>query len=260
MKLLFGSALLLLVACNNAEDKATNTMPGAYKMISNSAKNDKMDTTVLDGVQMKIYTEDYMMYANVNPADSVSAFGIGSYSVDKDTVTENVIFNAWDSAVGNPGTFKLIIEKTDKGYKQVINNMTMNNGDAFQMTEDYQSVGTDSKSALDGAWKMTKRMIISGTDTTDVSSTQYKTFYAGHVIWGHTWTDSLNKTHTGMGFGTFTLNDNKLKESMTASTYAAVKGHDFDIDITMNGADGFTQTMANNDGTKSIEVYERMKK
>ena len=56
------------------------------------------------------------------------------------------------------------------------------------------------------------------------------------------------------------MNGDKVKETMTASSNYQVRGHDFDIDITMNGTDGFTQTMNNKDGSKSVEVYERLKK
>ena len=56
------------------------------------------------------------------------------------------------------------------------------------------------------------------------------------------------------------MNGNKVKESMRASTYSSVRGHDFDIDIKLNGSDGFTQTITDTDGTKNIEVYIRLKK
>ena len=105
-----------------------------------------------------------------------------------------------------------------------------------------------------------KRYWIKGTDTSSITATQFKTYFSGYVIWGHTYKDSLNKTHTGMGFGKFTLNGNKVKESMTASTYSEVRGHDFDIDLEMSGSDGFTQITNNPDSSRSVEIYERLKK
>ena len=54
--------------------------------------------------------------------------------------------------------------------------------------------------------------------------------------------------------------NNKVKESMNSSTTYMVRDHDFDIDIEMNGKDGFTQTINNKDGSKSVEFYERLKK
>jgi hypothetical protein len=50
-------------------------MPGAYKKLSVTVKSEKSDTTYTQTNQFKIYTGDYMMYANVNGADSVSGFG-----------------------------------------------------------------------------------------------------------------------------------------------------------------------------------------
>ncbi len=65
-----------------------------------------------------------MMYANINPADSLSGFGIGTYNSSKDGLVENIFYNASDSSKNEtPGSFKLMIEKTALGYKQIINNM-----------------------------------------------------------------------------------------------------------------------------------------
>jgi hypothetical protein len=121
--------------------------------------------------------------------------------------------------------------------------------------------GTKITSPLDGAWKQTRSYSIKGNDTVNNKVTQYKTYYAGTVVWGGTSVDSSGKQHTGTGFGKFEMNgNNKVKESMAGSTFYQVRGHDFDIDIVMNGADGFTQTINNADGSKSVEVYERLKK
>lgn len=253
--------MLFIIGCNTSDKKENAAMPGAYKMLSQNVKSDKTDTTYTSLQQLKIYTDDYMMYANVNPSDSISSFGIGSYSADKDTVTENVIYNASDTSKNQTaGTFKLLIEKTGKGYKQTISDI-LSQGRHIKLTEEYESAGTATKSPLDGAWKQTKSYNVKAKDTIVSSGTQFKTYYAGYVIWGQTYSDSLNKTHTGIGFGKFAMNgNNKVKETMMASTYYQVRGHDFDIDIEMNGADGFTQTMNNKDGSKGVEIYERFKK
>jgi hypothetical protein len=262
MRLVSGFLLLFLIGCKSSEKKAdvNVNMPGAYKMLSQSAKGEKTDTTYGSPNQMKIYTEDFMIYASVNPKDSASSFGIGSYSINKDTVTENVIFTASDSTSNDTArNFTLIIEKTAKGYKQVITGIQFAT-EKVKLTEDYESTGTGAKTSLDGAWKMTSRHQIKGKDTTKGNAEQYKTYYAGNVIWGHVWKDSLNKKHTGVGFGKFEMNGNKVKETMTSSTYSSVTGQSFDIDIVLSGSDSFTQTMIDPDGTKSIEVYTKLKK
>jgi hypothetical protein len=201
------------------------------------------------------------MYANVNSPDSISSFGIGSYTASGDTITENVIYSASDSTSDDTlRSFALLIEKTPKGYKQIIPEI-LSGGQKFKLTEEYETAGTDSKSPLDGTWKLVKRFTVNGKDTVSATGVQYKAYYAGHCIWGHTWKDSLNKTYTGIGFGKFEMaGANKVKESMIASTYSDVRGHDFDIAIEMNGTDGFTQTMDNGTAGKSVEVYERLKK
>lgn len=259
MKNLIIAAILVITGCNTSDKNLS--MPGAYKMLSQNIKYDKVDTTYKTTLQMKIYTEDYMMYTNVNSLDTVSSFGIGTYTVDKDTVTENVIYSASDTtATEKPGKYKLIIDKSSNGYLQVIPDI-LTQGRHIKLTEEYESAGTKVASPLDGAWKQTRSYYIKGKDTTNNKVTQFKTYYAGIVVWGNTTADSSGKTHTATGFGKFEMNgNNKVKESMIGSTFYQVRGHDFDIDIVMNGKDGFTQTINNTDGSKSVEVYERLKK
>jgi hypothetical protein len=175
---------------------------------------------------MKIFTDDYMMYANVNPADSASSFGVGNYTATGDTVTENVVYtSSGNSKDDTVRTYKLAIEKTDKGYKQIIPHIGgMNDSLHTKLTEEYENAGTETKTPLDGVWKLTKALMIKGKDTTVQKVSQYKAYHAGSVIWGHTYTDSLNKIHTGIGFGKFEMSgNNKAKENMVASTYSQVK-------------------------------------
>ncbi len=237
-------------------------MSGAYKMLSQSVKSETLDTTYKTLQQLKIFTGDFMMYANVNPSDSASSFGIGTYSIDKDTIIENVFFGASDSTKNeNKRSFKLVIEKTDSGYKQIIPELE-SRGRKYKLTEEYNSVGSTVKTPMEGAWKAVKIYYIKGKDTSwNNQVTQYKTYYAGHFIFGHSYTDSAHKAHTGIGFGTFEMaGGNKVKEKGMASTYSVVAGHDFDIDVEMSGNDAFRQTITNADGVKMVEEYERVKK
>ncbi len=262
MKLAIASLMVLLIGCTGTEKNAGLNMSGAYKMLTVEVKSDSTDTTYTTTEQAKIYNGDYMMYASFVPEDSSTAFGIATYTINGDTLTENVLYRSSDSTVTDQTeSYNLLIEKTSKGFKQVIKGMPVNSGGKIDLTEVYDSVGNNTTSALDGAWKMTNRYTIKGKDTTFEKATQYKTYNAGYCIWGHTWKDSTNKAHTGMGYGTFTMpSANKVKESMIASTYAEVRGHNFDIDIEMMGNNSFKQTMDNMDSTKSVEIYERLKK
>ncbi len=261
MKLIYAFALLFLVSCNSSGDKETIKMPGAYKMLSSNVKTDKTDSTYTNSNQLKIYTDGYMMYANVNSPDSVSAFGIGTYSIENDTLIERVIFNASDSIKSSStSTFTLGIKKTAKGYSQTIADMVGQDGQKYKLTEEYESVGTATTSPLDGAWKQTSAFTVKGKDTSSNINNQYKTYFAGHVIWGHNYTDSLKKVHTGIGFGKFVMNGtDKVKESLEASTYYQIRGKDIDLDIEMKGADEFKQTITNSDGSKNVEIYQRLK-
>lgn len=255
MKSIIASALLMLLASCNNTDKKEISMPGAYKMLSTIVKTGSSDSTLTNRQQLKIYTGNYMMYAGIESPDSVSLFGIGTYTINGDTLLERVIFSAYDSIKStSSAAFKLVIEKTEKGYQQVIPDSS------GSRTELYESVGTTSTSILDGPWRQTSAFIIKGNDTIMNINNQYKMYWAGQVIWGHNSIDSLKKIHTGIGIGTFEMKgEKKLTESMSASSNADVRNHVFDIDIEMNGKDQFKQTLILADGSKSVEIYQRLK-
>ena len=254
--------LLMLLCCSFCLPAANDTMhmPGVYNMLSQSV-TDGTQTQNYPSKQVKIYTDHYVMYANVNPQDSSASFGIGTYSESGNNVIEHMMYSSsGNSSNDTVRTFTLNIEKTSNGYKQVIPHIDA--AGKYTLTEEYQTVasGAGTQTPMDGAWKQTKAYYINGTDTTQGSITQFKTYYNGHFIWGHTYTDSASEKHTGMGFGTFEMDgDNKVKETIERSSYPEINGRTFDIDIAMMGADSFKQTIHNTDGTSGIEVYERLK-
>lgn len=262
MKQLLGIFLLFAIACTNAPDKESLSMTGAYKMTTASVKSDAIDTSYSSLLQLKLFSDGYVMYANVNPADSVSGFGIGSYTTHMDTVSENMMYYAKDSSKSDAERmYSLLINKSATGYKQVIADMQLNDTTKITLTEDYESVGTAATSPLDGLWKLVTTYYINGTDTSRNEMTQYKMYGAGHFIWGHTWTDSTNQLKTGIGYGTFAMEGtDKVKESVTASTYADARGHNFDLAIEMNGNDEYKQTITLPDGALNVEIYQRVKK
>ncbi len=240
--------------------KETPKMPGAYFMTSQTVNDGQKDTKYTDLKQLKIYTDSMMMYAQVNPGDSVSGFGVGFYTADTGTVIENNIYSARDTIVNAPATYTLNIKIIPNGYTQVIPEIVINSQKS-KLTEEYQSVGKAQKSPLDGAWKETNSYTLKGNDTTKNNRTQYKAFYAGYFMFGQTIKDSASKNHTGIGFGTFEMNgDNQIKETDLNSTYSIIAGNSFNVDIEMNGADNYKQTISYPDGSKSIEFYERLKK
>ena len=257
---IFCFIVLTAIGCNTS---TVINMPGAYLMTTQIINDGKKDTKLTSLKQLKIYTDSFFMYAQVNPADSVSGFGVGSYTADKATVTEYVIFSARDTTNNaTPATYKLNITKNPDGYEQVIPEIVVDSQKS-KLTEVYQTVGTTAKTALDGVWKEINSYTLKGTDTTKNVRTQFKAFYAGYFIFGASFKDSASKNRTGIGFGTFEMignNNNKIKETDLNSTYAIIAGQSFDIDIQMSGTDYYNQTITNADGSKSVEYYERLKK
>lgn len=258
--LIFSVIVLATISCTSTV-KETPKMPGAYFMTSQTVNDGKKDTKYTDIKQLKIYTDSFMMYTQVNPADSASSFGVGFYNADTGTVNENVVYRSVDSTVTAAlSSYTLNITPTPDGYTQVIPEIMISSQKA-KLTEEYQSVGKAQKTPLDGVWKETHSYYAKGKDTTKNVRTQYKAFYAGYFMYGHTVKDSANRNFTGIGFGTFEMNgDNKMKETDLNSTYSIAVGQSFTIDIEMSGADNYKQTITNSDGSISVEYYERLKK
>lgn len=252
--------VLTAMSCNTSV-KETAHMPGAYLMKSQTLNDGKTDTKYATLKQLKIYTDSFFMYTQVNPPDSVSGFGIGSYTSDTGTVTENVIFSARDSGFNaNPASFKLNITKTPDGYEQVIPEI-MSDSIKYKLTEVYESTGGSAKAPIDGVWREVNSYSVNGSDTIKNVRTQFKAFYAGYFMFGSSYKDSASKNHTGIGFGTFEMVGNdKMKETDLNSTFSIIAGQSFNIDIEMSGTDNYKQTITNADGSKSVEFYERVKK
>lgn len=260
-KLLFSVMVLGIAGCSTSSVKDKPNMPGTYLMTSQTVNDGTRETKYTDLKQLKIYTDDFMMYVQVNPSDSISAFGVGTYTADTGTVTENVIYSASDTNfVATPSTFKLTIKTTVDGYEQVIPQIVTDSQN-YKLTEVYQKVGTATTTPLDGVWKEVRSYNLRGKDTLKTTRTQYKGFYHGYFMFGHTFIDSAAKKHTGIGFGTFQMiNDKKIKETDLNSTYSIIAGNTFDVDIEMTGPDQYRQTLTNADGTTGVEYYERVKK
>ncbi|MGH2648472.1 MAG: hypothetical protein ACRDE8_12920 [Ginsengibacter sp.] len=248
------------ISCNSSKEKPD--MPGAYLMQSQTINDGQKDTKYTSLQQLKIYTDSFMMYAQINPSDSVSAFGVASYTpTDSGTVIETAIYTSRDSsATTAQSSFNVRIQQNPDGYTQVIPQFAMQ-GQNMKLTEEYKSVGTKATSPLDGVWKETKSFIVKGNDTTYNNRTQYKAFYSGYFMFGSTVKDSTSKTTTGIGFGTFQMaGNNKVKETDLNSSYAIIAGNSFDIDVDMSGPDSYNQTITDSTGSKSVEFYERLKK
>ncbi len=252
--------IFTLFGCNST--KETPDMPGTYLMISQTLTDSTNKETKLTSLkQLKIYTDAFYMYSQVNPQDSVSAFGVGSYTTDKETVNENVIYSARDTSVGTPAVYTLDVKKTQDGYNQFIPEIVVQ-GQKNKLTEEYQTVGNDSvKTPLDGVWKEIRSYVVRGNDSILNNRTQYKAYYAGYFMFGQSVKDSSLSSHTGIGFGTFKWeSDSLIRETDLNASSAIIAGHTFDVAIKMDGTDKYMQVIQNADGTTGVEYYERLKK
>lgn len=260
MKHLFTFLMVIVLGCKSSEENALS-MEGAYKMLSMSAKGPDIDTLITDSHQFKIYTPDYVMYVHVNGRDSSSSFGIGTYEIKRDSVFEHMFFAADDSTKNETITnYSLFIEKSPAGYTQVIPEIGSGEN-KMKLTEVYETAGKDTTSPIDGTWKLVDAYYITGDDTSKSMRTQYKVYYKGCIVWGNAFTDADDITYTSIGYGTFTMPAaNKITESMTSSTFSTISGHNFDLDIEMTGSEGYKQTITENNGNRSVEIYQRMRK
>src|SRR5664279_2935899 len=97
--LIFGCIVLAVISCTSTI-KETPKMPGAYFMTSQTINDGTKDTKYTDLKQLKIYTDSFMMYTQLNPSDSVSGFGVGSYTAtDTGTVIENDVYSSRDTII-----------------------------------------------------------------------------------------------------------------------------------------------------------------
>ncbi len=258
MKNPFYAMLVGTVLSCNAPNETVPDIEGAYTMLS-YAVLDGVDEQVYDDVrQLKIYTDKHVMYVRFDK-DSISSFGVGTYLPGPENITENIFYRASDSVVHNGGdTFVLEVEMTDGGYKQKIHNVELGQKKITSL-EEYEYVGIASASSLEGVWMQVKAYNVSGNDTVPIEMTQYKTYCAGHFMYGQTYLDAVGKVHTGMGFGDFEMNgDNQVREMVKTSSYNTA-GQVFDIDIEFNGHDEFKQTISEPTGEKYVEIYQRVK-
>jgi hypothetical protein len=250
------SLILLVIGCGT---KPKIEMIGSYQM-TKQVLNDGTKDSAIDRKQLKIYTDQYMMYASPNVTDSFANFGIGKYKVEDGKVYEYRFYTAAEGE--RMDTFVLNIEKTYNGYKQVIENIPID-GKNYKLTEEYESVGTEQKSPLDGAWKQVRNIYLTAKGDSSVNNNplEYKTFQSGYFIWAITVTDSTNKKTSVFGYGPFDMmGETKIRESVANSTFVTgVVGKKYEVDILFNGNDSYKQTITFANGDKSTEVYQRQK-
>src|SRR6478672_4803123 len=142
-------------AASNTNDSTNVNMKGAYSM-TKQIGNDGTKDTLLKKEQLKIYSDHYMMYASPRATDSFGEYGIATYSEEDNKVKEYIFYTSTAGEVKD--TALLEISKLPAGYRQVIKYVDSNG--TFTLTEDYDKVGKQPKTKLDGAWKQVKNIFI----------------------------------------------------------------------------------------------------
>lgn len=255
-------AILLAAIVAMSCSKHAPTMPGAYKLVSQTNQFDtSLQTESFD--QLKIFTGQCVMYARFSAKDSITAFGFGTYIVDANGVNETILYSATDSLVDSRVvSYSITVEATEKGYKQVLRDVEFRGRRYLLTEEEYERVGTTTPSALDGAWTLTHAFAVTATGDTvrTDNAAQYKVYYAGNFIFGHTTLDTMNVSHAGIGYGTFETTDTGIREHVLTTNYpGAIRS--FDLSIVFNGTDEYTQTIAGENGyVVSVETYKRLGK
>lgn len=250
--------ILLIAACSEKPEVAPN-IAGAYYM-TRQVINDGNKDSVIDRKQLKIYTDKHMMFATPNLTDSFATFGIAEYTYDGEKLFEHIFYRAAEG--DQRDTAELKIEKTDKGFIQVIENISFD-GRNVKLTEEYEIINRPQQSPLDGSWKQVKNIYINAKGDSSVNQTplEYKTYQSGYFIWAITTRDSANQRTSVFGYGPFEMvGDNKTKETVQNSTFVtSLIGRTYEVDIEFLGTDSYKQTITFANGDKSIEVYEKLK-
>jgi hypothetical protein len=257
-KILIYTALLSCIIWGCKQSKKIS-LAGVYKLEKQMASGGGKDTTYARS-QIKIYTDKYFMYSGMAPDSSVG-FGVGTYKLDTgNKAVENNIYSS--ASLDSARMFNLEITETDKGYNQVIPDLMVVKGIKYKLIEQYSKLPSADTSILDGVWKLDKTFWVKGKDTTKQNETQYKIFWGGHFMFIHRYPldQAATKFKNGFGYGTFNLKDDMLSEEDEMSSHAMLLHRKFEIQITFNGRDEYSQVI--NDSkteTQTTEIYKRLK-
>ncbi len=249
--------LVIIFSCNSP--KKDSEISGIFRIESKSIKNPKIDTFYADQNQVKVYTDDFYAYTNLQD-DSTASFGIGYYDADGNLIKEHNMYST--SALDSPFVFNLRIEKSDQGYKQTIDQMKIN-GMPTKLVEQYVTIPAVGKSPLDGIWKLNRYCKVIGKDTSDEKRVQYKIFHKGYFMFVQDMKNHIDssKLRSGFGFGHFDYQKDKVIEINLFSNYPSIIDKQIKLQVDFQGDDSFYQILPSEvDSTAVIEFYTRVKK
>jgi hypothetical protein len=255
--LILSATGLMTMGCGDSKE-ATNGMAGWYNMQSQVFTANGVENSIDHGEQRKVYTDEYYAFTNMRE-DTTSSFGFGYYTFDGKKLVEHNIFST--GLLDSARSFDLLIEPHDVGYKQVIPEI-MIAGVPNRLVEDYYKINFNSKSDMDGVWKLDEYISVTNGDTTRFKRNQYKIFQGGYFMFVQYFMDPVtNSPKKGFGFGDFKLEKNEIIETNVFCSYPAVRGIPIRINLTRDSEDSFTQTIVSDtNGSTSIEKYTRMPK
>lgn len=228
----------LVVACQ--QEKAVINVEGNYTLSSQEFYNGDslINPEFVVREQIKIYTDKEWMF--IRFSDSTAGFSAGTYSISDDLLTEYALTNNPDSA-GND--FILRIEMTDNGYRQIIDEMEMDNGEVWKLDEGYVRNQVSEASDLDGLYRLTKSVNIAEGDTSETTYHEFKMISKGEFLWGAQAINQDGSVTNYVGHGKITVNGNEVIEILEDSNMEGIAGT---YAITIERTDsGFTQTITN---------------
>ena len=238
-KLFLVGLLLSVFACS--EEKVDINVEGNYTLSSQEYYlGDSLTTTDLAvAKQIKIFTNEHWMFIGFR-GDSTVGFSAGTYSINEDMLTEHTLTSNPDSA-GND--FMLRIEMTGNGYRQIIDEMALDNGEVWKLDEGYVRNQVTEASDLDGLYRLTKSVNIAEGDTSENTYHEFKMISKGEFLWGAQAINQDGSVNNYVGHGKIMVNGNEVTEVLEDSNMAEITGT---FAITIERTDsGFTQTNTN---------------
>ncbi len=255
LKYLINLAILTICisACTNPPP--AQNMAGWYTMEQQVFTANGKETRIDDGVQKKVYTDEYYAYTNMRE-DSTASFGFGFYTFNNNILTENNIFST--SLLDTAQSFQLGIIPHETGYRQEIPEIIIN-GIPNKLVEEYTKINFSKQSELDGVWKLAEYYTVSNGDTTWNKRDQYKIFQGGYFMFVQYYVDSLdNSKHKGFGFGNFDFSGKELTETNIFSTFTGNNGVPLKILINKDSDTSYTQQIGAGSNSVAVEKYTRM--
>lgn len=257
--ILLSFASIIFVSCKQKNEENL-TINGVYKMDSQSAYSVDTDSLLLTSEnpnQIKMYSDSHFIWVNFG-SDSVGNFGIGTYVLEPNKISETSIFTS--SGNENPDIFTVNFEKTENGYNQNINPMDYN-GTPIKLAETYSLISNSTPSEFDGLWKATQNYFVNGSDTIQRNYPDYKMYNNGHFAWAiRALMDTTNNIFgTYVGSGTFSVDGNVIKELTSMSNINSLGSSEEVLNIINKNSDEFIQSINQKDGSTRYTVYSKVK-